>query len=110
MGTFTFRVLRANRRSFSSGRMRTMFILVLSAFLAILGSITFTTSAFWNKTPSHLNAHPSTSVTRHIVAPTPTLIPTHNPFQKPAPSPTKAPVQAPVLSYPLFYGNTHLPE
>jgi peptidoglycan-N-acetylglucosamine deacetylase len=108
MGTFNFPVPPIDRRFSASGRIRTMVVLVLSAFLAILGSITFTTSAYWNKTSSHLNAHPSPSVTRHIAAPTP--IPTHISVRKPTLSPTKAPVHAPVLAYPLFYGNTQLPE
>ena len=80
-----------------------MIVIVLSIILAMLGSITLATSMFLPKTPSHVA--PKTPITRYAAVPT-----THMPDQIPTSSPTKPPVHTPVLGYPLFYGNTHLPE
>lgn len=83
-----------------------MILIVLSATIAMLGSITLANAAFWNNASSHLPA--STPVSRSTAAATPTQRPTPTP--KPTLTPTPAPVHTPQLSYPLFYGNTHLPE
>lgn len=83
---------------------RIMIVIVLSAILVVLGSITLTSTAFWKKVPSHLTSN--NSMTAHAVIPTQTYMPTPQPTS----SSTKTPVHAPVLGYPLFNGNTHLPE
>jgi peptidoglycan-N-acetylglucosamine deacetylase len=71
---------------------RVMLMIVLSVLLMMLGSITFTVFAFWEKTPSYKT--PPTSITTHTRSSTP----------------TQTTVHAPVLTYPLFNGNTHIPE
>jgi peptidoglycan-N-acetylglucosamine deacetylase len=79
---------------------RIVMVIVLSAILVVLGSITLTSSAFWKKAPSSIPSN--NSGTAHAVIPTQTNVPTS--------SPSKTPGHAPVLGYPLFNGNTHLPE
>ncbi len=81
-----------------------MIVIVLSVILAMLGSITLATSAFWHKSSSHLTT--KTFITRHTVVPTRKPIP----VRKPTLSPSKPPRHVPLLGYPLFNGNTHLPE
>src|SRR5579859_7275867 len=83
---------------------RIVMVIVLSAILVVLGSITLTSSAFWKKVPSHIPSN--NSGTPHAVIPTQTYMPTPQSTS----SPTKTPVHAPVLGYPLFNGNTHLTE
>ena len=83
-----------------------MILIVLSATIAMLGSITLANAAFWNIASSHRPA--STPISRSTVAATPTQRPTPTP--KPTLTPTQAPLHTPQLNYPLFYGNTHLPE
>jgi peptidoglycan-N-acetylglucosamine deacetylase len=83
---------------------RVTMVIVLSAILVMLGSITLTSSAFWKNTPSHITSN--TSGTTHTVVPAQTQIPA----TKPILTPNKTRVHAPVLGYPLFNGNTHLPE
>jgi peptidoglycan/xylan/chitin deacetylase (PgdA/CDA1 family) len=104
MGTFNFPISVAHRQLFKAGKKRFMIVIVLIVLLAMLGSITLATSAFWHKTPSHLGA--KTFISRHAVVPTPK--PT--PVRKPTLSPSRPPMHVPVLGYPLFNGNTHLPE
>jgi peptidoglycan-N-acetylglucosamine deacetylase len=83
---------------------RIVMVIVLSAILVVLGSIALTSSAFWEKVPSHIPSNNSGNA--HAVIPTQTYMPTPQPTS----TSTKAPVHAPVLGYPLFNGNTHLPE
>ncbi len=83
---------------------RIVMVIVLSAILFVLGSITLTSSAFWKKVPSNISSNnPGIA---HAVIPTQAYMPSPLPTS----SPTKTPVHAPVLGYPLFNGNTHLPE
>ena len=83
---------------------RVMFILLLSAILLMLGSFTLTSYSYWKKTPSTIHPKtPGTTLTdkkasKHTTNPKPTTISKQ----------TK--VHAPTLNYPLFYGNTHIPE
>ena len=86
---------------------RVMMVIVLSAILVVLGSITLTSSAFWKKTPSYI-----TSITSNTSGTTHTVVAAHTqiPATKPILTPNKTRVHAPVLGYPLFNGNTHLPE
>jgi peptidoglycan/xylan/chitin deacetylase (PgdA/CDA1 family) len=104
MGTFNFPISVAHRQLFRAGNKRIMIVIVLSIILAMLGSITLATSEFLHKASSHVTT--KTSITRHAAVQTQTLIP----VQKPTPSPTRPPKHVPVLGYPLFNGNTHLPE
>ena len=83
---------------------RTTIVIVLSVMLSVFGSITLSSSAFWNSAWPRLAA--ITSITR----PTATQVATQMPNQTPTPSSTKTPVHAPPLDYPLYSGNTHLPE
>src|SRR5947207_11705726 len=81
-----------------------MFILLLSAILLILGSFTLTSYSFWEKTPSSI--HPKTPATSHTISKAFTHIAT----SKPTAISTQTTVHAPTLNYPLFNGNTHIPE
>jgi peptidoglycan-N-acetylglucosamine deacetylase len=81
---------------------RVMMVIALSAILVVLGSIALTTSVFWKKSSSTLTTN--TSKSSHVVKPTQISSTT------PTLSPTKTTAHAPVLGYPLFNGNTHLPE
>src|SRR5947207_13275753 len=83
---------------------RVMFILLLSAILLILGSFTLTSYSFWEKTPSSI--HPKTPATSHTISKAFTHIAT----SKPTAISTQTTVHAPTLNYPLFNGNTHIPE
>jgi peptidoglycan/xylan/chitin deacetylase (PgdA/CDA1 family) len=74
---------------------RVVFILLLSAFLVMLGSIPLASLSSSKKTVSQ---QPASSTNSHIVSHTHT----------PTPPPIK--VHAPMLNYPLFNGNTHIPE
>src|SRR5947209_3859248 len=80
---------------------RAAFILLLSAFLMMIGSIPLT-SLSSSKKP--LSQHPASPATSHKAR----LI--HTPI--PSPTTTRAPIKvhAPMLNYPLFNGNTHIPE
>ncbi len=101
MGASNFLDSVLHRRLSRMDKERTMLVIMLSAMLAVLGSLSLSSAAFW----PHISSHPTT-ITRHTALQTPTPKPT----QQPVPTPTKTPTHAPVLSYPLFYGNTHLPE
>lgn len=74
---------------------RVVFILLLSAFLLMLGSIPLTSLSSSKKT---ISRRPASSTTSHLVRATHITTPT----------PIK--VHAPMLNYPLFNGNTHIPE
>jgi peptidoglycan-N-acetylglucosamine deacetylase len=104
MDTFNFPISVAHRKRFLAGNKRIMIIIVLSAILTMLGSITLATSAFWHKTSSHLTT--KTFIARHAVVPTLKPIP----VRKPTLSPSRPPTHVPLLGYPIFNGNTHLPE
>ncbi len=71
---------------------RVTMVIVLCAILVVLGSITLTSPALWKKPPSQITSN--ATGTTHTVVPVQRQIPVH----------------APVLGYPLFNGNTHLPE
>jgi len=81
-----------------------MLIIVLSTILIMLGSITFTSFTYWKKTPSSLP--PKTPGTTHTFR----TVYTHIPTPKPTAISTQTNVHAPMLNYPLFNGNTHIPE
>src|SRR2546430_15554379 len=83
---------------------RVMLIIVLSTILIMLGSITFTSFTYWKKTPSSLP--PKTPGTTHTFR----TVYTHTPTPKPTAMATQTNVHAPMLNYPLFDGNTHIPE
>ncbi len=104
MGTFSSLISISHRKLFRESNKRLLFVIALSIILAMLGSITLATSMFLLKTPSQLA--PKTPITRYAAVPAVT----HMPDQIPTSSPTTPPVPGPVLGYPLFYGNTHLPE
>jgi peptidoglycan-N-acetylglucosamine deacetylase len=73
---------------------RVMVILLLSAVLLMLGSFTLTSYSYLEKTPSSI--HPKTPGTSHTFS----KALTHTLTAKPIPT----------LNYPLFNGNTHIPE
>lgn len=78
---------------------------MLTAILAMLGSISsiaLSATAHGSHVPVHLAI--IKPITRHSIITTPIPTPTHNA----APSYTS--LHPHPLSYPLFYGNTHLPE
>src|SRR5229473_1623452 len=75
---------------------RVMLIIVLSTILIMLGSITLTSVTYWKKTPSSIS--PKTPGT------------THTPTSKPTVLSTQTTVHAPMLNFPLFNGNTRIPE
>ena len=83
---------------------RTIIVIVLSAMLSVFGSITLSSSAFWN------SAWPRLTAITSIIRPTATQAATQTPGQTATPSSTKTQVHAPSLGYPLYSGNTHLPE
>ncbi len=83
---------------------RVMLIVVLSAILILLGSITLTSFTYWKKTPPYITS--KTPGTTHTIR----TVHTHIPTPKPTVMPTQTTVHAPPLSYPLFNGNTHIPE
>ena len=83
---------------------RVMLIIVLSTILIMLGSITLTSFTCWKKTPSSLP--PKTPGTTHTFR----TVYTHTPTPKPAAISTQTTIHAPMLNYPLFNGNTHIPE
>ncbi len=83
---------------------RVMLIIVLSTILIMLGSITLTSFTYWKKTPSSLP--PKTPGTTHTVR----TVFTHTPNSKPTAISTQTTVHALTLNYPLFKGNTHIPE
>jgi len=76
---------------------RVVFILLLSAFLVMLGSIPLTSLSSSKKTVSQ---RPAPSTNSHVVSHTHTPMPTSAPIK----------VHAPMLNYPLFNGNTHIHE
>ncbi len=84
----------------SSNNKQFKLVLVLSGILVLLGTITLSTPALWNRTSLHK------SDPRHFVAPKQT----HTPALTQIPITTSRSLHAPVLGYPLFNGNTHLPE
>ncbi len=83
---------------------RVMVILLLTAVLLMLGSFTLTSYSYWKKTPSSI--HPRTPGTLHTVS----KAFTHKAISKPPTISTQTTVHAPTLNYPLFSGNTHIPE
>lgn len=83
---------------------RVTMVILLCAILVVLGSVTLTSSAFWKKAPSPTTSN-AFGITRTVV-PVQTQIPATQPIL----TPTQIPVHAPMLGYPLFNGNTHLPE
>ncbi len=83
---------------------RVMLIIVLSTILIMLGSITLTSFTYLKKTPS--STPPKTPGTTHTVR----TVYTHTPTSKPTAISTQTTVHAPMLSYPLFNGNTRIPE
>ncbi len=83
---------------------RVVFILLLSAFLIMLGSVSLTSLSYWKKTPSPI--HPRKPVTLHNIR----TVPTHTPTPKSTAISSHAIVHAPMINYPLFNGNTHIPE
>ncbi len=91
----------------STAKMRARIVLALTAILAILGSISSIALSV-TAHGSHVPVHSATTkpIARHISVNTPVPTPTHNP----APSYTSLYTHPHPLSYPLFYGNTHLPE
>lgn len=88
---------------------RGVYLIVLCAFLAILGSITLTSAAYWN-TSAPIYHVVTSAVKQRIQTPTPALTPAHTPTPTPSPSPTAPLIPNKPLSYPLFAGNSHLPE
>jgi peptidoglycan-N-acetylglucosamine deacetylase len=81
---------------------RLVLVLMLSAILMMFGSIPLASLSYWEK--STTPTHPKTYVTLHSVS----NAPSHTP--KPTAIPTQITVHAPMLTYPLFNGNTHIPE
>ena len=104
MGTFNYPISVSHQKLFRAGNKRLMIILVLSVILAMLGSITLATSVYWHKTSSHVIT--KTPIARHAAV----MAQPHKPVRKPTLSPTRPPARVPVSGYPLFNGNTHLPE
>jgi len=102
MGTPSVPAEIVNRRPSSTGRKRFMLIIVLSTILIFLATLTLSTSAFWEKSSSHMTTNKAK--TRH------TVVPAQIPTPKPTLSPTNRSVHAPVLGYPLLNGNTHMRE
>ena len=90
------------------GKQRAMIVITLSVTIVMLGSLTLTTDASWHNASSHRTT--STPVSRHTAVATPTHTPTPKPTLTPTLTPTQAPVHTTQLGYPLFYGNSHLPE
>ncbi len=91
-----------NQRPSSTGRKRFMLVIVLSTILILLGMITLSTSAFWEKKSSSMTT--SKSEIRHAVAQTKISTP------KPTSTSIVRSAHAPILAYPLFNGNTHIRE
>jgi len=83
---------------------RVVFILLLSSFLIMLGSIPLTSISYWNKTTSPI--HPKMPTILHNIR----TVPTHTPTPKSTAISSKAIAHTPMLNYPLFNGNTHIPE
>jgi peptidoglycan-N-acetylglucosamine deacetylase len=83
---------------------RVMLIIVLSTILIMLGSITLTSFTYWKKTPSSIP--PKTPGTTHTVK----SVYSHTPTSKPTAFSTQTTVHSPMLNYPLFNGNTRIPE
>ena len=104
MGTTDIHSEIVSDRLYRTINKRIVMVIVLSAILVMLGSMTLTSSAFWKKVPSPVPSNNSGTAQALIPAQT------HVPTTQRTSSPTKTPVHAPVLGYPLFNGNTHLPE
>ncbi len=80
---------------------RFVFILLLSSFLVMLGSIPLTSLSYSKKPVSQRPTSPALShmlSMKHTAIPSPTVTSTPNI------------IHAPVLNYPLFNGNSHIPE
>jgi peptidoglycan/xylan/chitin deacetylase (PgdA/CDA1 family) len=90
------------RLSSNKSGKRFRLVILLSTFLIVLGTITLTTSAFWENTSSY--AATKVSTTKHAVKRQQMRKPKHTS------SPTSKSVHAPTLGYPLLNGNTHIPE
>lgn len=104
-------------RKFSRiGIKRSKIVILLSVFLAILGSLTLSSAAFQQNALFHRTT--ISSFDRHVAVKTPapvttqTLTHTQMPtrIHPPTLSPTRSPSLNQPLGYPLFNGNTHLPE
>ena len=107
MRAFNFPALPPVRWPTGKAKTRARIVLVLTAILAMLGSIT-SIALFATAHGSHVPVHVTTTkpITRPGIVNTPVYTPTHNA----APSYTSPHTHPHPLSYPLFYGNTHLPE
>ncbi len=84
---------------------RLVFVLLLSAFLLMLGSISLTSISYWGKTTTPI--HPKTPVTLHKLR---TVPPTHTPIPSPIVNFKHTTLHAPMLNYALFNGNSRIPE
>lgn len=91
---------------------RFLLILMLCSILIMLGSITLTSFSFWETIPSsltpktHATLLTARKISTHIATPTPK--PTA--ITKPTTIATQPVMHAPMLNYPLFNGNTRIPE
>jgi peptidoglycan-N-acetylglucosamine deacetylase len=83
---------------------RVVFILLLSSFLIMLGSLSLTSLSYWQKTTPPI--HPKTPVTLHLIR----TLPTHTPTPISTAITPQATGHSQVLNYQLFNGNTHIPE
>jgi len=83
---------------------RVLFIFLLCALLIMLGSITLSSFSNWKK--ASYSVPPKTPGTTYKVKTVHALTPT----SKPTAISTQRTIHAPMLNYPLFNGNTRLPE
>src|SRR5215470_2088970 len=107
MRAFNFPASLPGRWPTSRAKLRAGIVLVLTAILAMLGSITsiaLSATAHGSRVPVHVTT--TKPITRPSIVNTTVYIPAHNA----APSYTSPQTHPHPLSYPLFYGNTHLPE
>lgn len=104
MQTYKSVVSLSRRHLLRRDKKRTTIVIVLSVILSMLGSIALSSSAFWYSALPQLTAITST------IRPIGAQAATHIPSQKPSSSPTNTPTHTLPLGYPLFSGNTHLPE
>ncbi len=107
MRAFNFPTLPPGRWPTGKAKTRARIVLVLTAILAMLGSITsiaLSATAHGSHVPVHVTT--TKPITRPGIVNTPVYTPTHNA----APSYTSPHTHPHPLSYPLFYGNAHLPE
>ena len=107
MRAFNFPALPPGSWPTSRTKWRVKFVLLLTGILAILGSMA-SIALFATAHGSHVQVHLATTkpIARHSSVDTPVPTPTHNA----APSSISPNTHPHPLSYPLFYGNTRLPE